>query len=110
MTDEKNKGGRKKGGPKIGGRKKGTPNKATVGVIERLQELDCDPIAGLADVAKRALEEGDLSVAASCFKDLAGYVAPKRKAIEVTGANGDAMEIVTPEQALLMAKAMAEGA
>lgn len=40
-----------KGNPKTGGRKKGTPNRSTIQVVERLQELGSDPVKGLAEFA-----------------------------------------------------------
>ena len=68
-----------------GGRKKGTPNKATQTVIEKLEKLDCDPIEGMAEIAIQAMKEGDLPLAGQMYKELAQYVAPKRKAMEITG-------------------------
>jgi len=78
------KSGRKKGTTKTGGRKKGTPNKRTIDVIERLNELDCDPIAGMAEIAKLAMSEQNLTLAGYMYKELAQYMAPKRKAMEFT--------------------------
>ena len=74
---------------KTGGRVKGVPNKATKAVIDRLSELNCDPIEGMAKIAQTALENDDLALAGNMYKELAQYVAPKRKAIEVTGADGE---------------------
>ena len=79
--------GRHKGTPKTGGRRKGTPNKQTQDVIEKLEELDCDPIAGMARLALQAEEDGDKNLAAQMYKELAPYIAPKRKAIEQTIKN-----------------------
>ena len=78
---------------KTGGRVKGTPNKKTLEVIERLKELKCDPIEGMAKIAQTALDAGDLPLAGQMYKELAQYVAPKRKAVEVTGANGNPQEL-----------------
>lgn len=75
-------------GKRLGGRSKGTPNKRTQDVIERLKELDCDPIQGMAIIAKRAMDEDDLQLAGQMYKELAQYVAPKRKAVEMTGKDG----------------------
>lgn len=77
---------------KTGGRKKGTPNKKTKEVIERLKELGCDPIEGMANIAQTALDSDDLALAGQMYKELAQYIAPKRKAIEVTGANGEEIQ------------------
>ncbi len=78
-------------GKRLGGRSKGTPNKRTQDVIERLKELDCDPIEGMAIIAKRAIEGDDLALAGQMYKELAQYVAPKRKAVEVTGKDGESL-------------------
>ena len=77
---------------KTGGRVKGTPNKKTQEVIDRLKELNCDPIEGMAKIAQTALESDDLALAGQMYKELAQYIAPKRKAIEVTGEGGKPIE------------------
>ncbi len=74
---------------KRGGRTPGTPNKSTQEVRDRLKALDCDPIEGMAFIAAESRREGenhDLQLAGQMYKELAQYVAPKRKAIEVSGA------------------------
>lgn len=71
------------GQKKTGGRVKGTPNKATQEIIDKLKELDCDPIAGLARIAQLAMDEADLKTAKDAYKELAQYIAPKRKQVEV---------------------------
>ncbi|MBL4891473.1 MAG: hypothetical protein JKX91_06560 [Rhizobiaceae bacterium] len=76
-------------GKKTGGRQKGTKNKATEGIEARLKELKCDPIEGMANIAQQAMDDGDMPLAGQMYKELAQYIAPKRKAIEMTGANGD---------------------
>ena len=38
-------------GKKFGGRKKGTPNKKTLEVLQRIEELGCDPVLGLSEYA-----------------------------------------------------------
>ena len=75
--------GKKKGSSKSGGRKKGTLNKVNTTVTEQLAALDCDPIEGMAKIAKVAMAEGELMLAGNMFKELAQYVAPKRKSLEV---------------------------
>jgi hypothetical protein len=72
---------------KTGGRSKGTPNKRTQDVIDKLDSLDCDPIEGMARIAQQAEADGDKNLAAQMYKELAPYVAPKRKAIETTIKN-----------------------
>ena len=90
MATDKSKveGSRKK----TGGRVKGTPNKATKDVISRLKELKCDPIEGMAKIAVEAYTDGDFALAGNMYKELAQYVAPKRKAMELTGANGEEIQ------------------
>lgn len=73
---------------KKGGRVKGTPNKKTQDVIDRLAELKCDPIEGMARIAQLAMDEADLHLAGQMYRELAQYVAPKRKAIEHSGVDG----------------------
>jgi len=77
-----------KGSPKSGGRQKGTPNKVNATVTEQLAALDCDPIEGMAKIAKAAMEEGEFVLAGTMYKELAQYVAPKRKSIEMSGEMG----------------------
>ena len=66
------------------GRKKGVPNKRTQSVIDQLEALGCDPIEGIATIAKESMEAKDYATALNAYKDLAQYVAPKRKSIEMT--------------------------
>ena len=78
---------------KTGGRTKGTPNRRTQAVVERLEELNCDPIEGMVIVSKNAMAAGDYQLAGSMFKELAQYVFPKRKAIDHTLTNSESDEI-----------------
>ena len=73
-------------GFKSGGRTKGTPNKKTQEVVERLEALGCDPIEGMARIAMN--EANPLELRGRMFAELAGYVAPKRKAIEHSSEDG----------------------
>jgi len=66
------------------GRKKGTPNKNTQSIMDKLEELGCYPLEGMAKIALLAMEDKDYALALQAFKELGQYVAPKRKAIEVT--------------------------
>ena len=76
-------------GEKRGGRQKGTPNKATADVVARLAELGCDPIEGMALIALDPTNPPELR--GKMFAELAGYVAPKRKAIEHSAEPGTVM-------------------
>jgi len=73
-------------GKKTGGRTKGTPNRVTRQAAEILQELNCDPIKGMALIATNKKHAPELR--GRMYAELAGYVHPKRKAIEVTGPSG----------------------
>ena len=84
-----------KPGERRGGRQKGVKNKSTQNVIDRLKELKCDPIEGMAKIAKEAMGDKDYALAGQMYKELAQYVAPKRKAMEVTGADGGPMQTET---------------
>jgi len=73
-------------GRKTGGRQKGTPNKATADVQARLDALGCDPIEGMARIAMD--EKSPPELRGRMFAELAGYIAPKRKAIEIEADPG----------------------
>jgi len=77
------------------GRPKGSANKRTQEIEEKLQGMKCDPIAGLARIAVMAEEDAQaaedpagriphMQLATNCYKELAQYIAPKRKAVEVS--------------------------
>jgi hypothetical protein len=71
-------------GIKTGGRKKGSLNKVNQTVIEKLEALGCDPIEGMATIARLSMAAEDYATALNAFKDLAQFVAPKRKSVEMT--------------------------
>lgn len=73
-------------GMKTGGRKKGTPNKRTQELQDRLAELDCDPVEGMARLAMDPNNNPELR--GRMYSELAQYVYPKRKAIEHSGDMG----------------------
>ena len=62
------------------GRKKGVPNKRTLEVAERLAKLGCDPIKGMALIARD--RKAPLELRGRMYAELAQYIAPKRRAIE----------------------------
>ncbi len=70
---------------KTGGRQAGTPNKRTAELTERLAELGCDPLEGLARIAADPSTEPGLRV--KIYADLLPFVYPKRKSVEL-GAEG----------------------
>jgi hypothetical protein len=70
-------------GVKTGGRSTGTPNRSTGEVKQTLEALGCDPIEGMARIAME--ESQPIALRASMYRELAQYVAPKRKALEHGG-------------------------
>lgn len=64
-------------------RPKGSKNKRTQEIEEKLAALGCDPIEGMAKIAKNPKNTAELR--GKMFAELAQYVAPKRKAIEHSG-------------------------
>lgn len=68
-------------GFKTGGRTSGTPNKATQLIADKLEALGCDPIEGMAHIAMDTFNP--LEIRARMFAELAQYVAPKRKSVEI---------------------------
>lgn len=69
--------GRKGGHTKAGGRQKGTPNKRTQMVMDKLKEMGCDPVEGLAKIALD--DENPIELRAKCMSDLMPYAYPKLK-------------------------------
>ncbi len=67
-------------------RTSGTPNRKTQAVIDRLDALGCDPIEGMARIAMD--EKVEMSIRAQMYKELAQYVASKRKAVEIQADPG----------------------
>lgn len=72
----------------------GSPNKRRFDVEQRLKELNCDPLEGMARIAKIAESEGDLSLAGQMHKELIKYILPQLKAVEHSG-NIDGNQSVT---------------
>ena len=72
-------------GKKTGGRLAGTPNKRSRAVEEKLAALNVDPIEGMALLATDPATP--VAIRARLFSELAGYVAPKRKAIEIDASD-----------------------
>lgn len=77
-------------GRKTGGRTRGTPNRRTQDIQSLLASLGCDPIEGMARIAMDP--EHPVEVRARMYAELAGYVAPKRKAVQLDG--GDTNRVV----------------
>jgi hypothetical protein len=81
--------------PPGSGRKKG--QKIWKSARQILQDMNCDPIAGLVAIATEKNDTGafvnEPQVRKSAYAELAQYVHPKLRAIEHTGAGGGAIEI-----------------
>lgn len=79
-----------KPGERRGGRTAGTPNKDKQALLDLILSTGAKhPIEGMALAAVKAEEEGDNKLAFQAYCELAPYVAAKRKAIEVTGEDGE---------------------
>ena len=70
-------------GHKTGRRTSGTPNRKTQAVIDGLDALGCHLIEGMARIAMD--EKVEMSIRAQMYRELAQYIASKRKAMEVSG-------------------------
>ena len=68
-------------GFKTGGRAKGTPNKRTLEVMLRLENIGCDPLEGMARLAMDASNSPELR--GKMYSELAQYLYPKRRATEL---------------------------
>ena len=79
------------------GRPRGSENRATIQVKEVLARTGCDPIQGMAWIAMNdadalGLPDGEaipITLRAKMFEALAPYVAPKRRATELTIDQGE---------------------
>jgi hypothetical protein len=60
-------------------------------VAEQLRQLDCDPIAGMAKFAQD--DTVPMALRARMFAELAKYVVPRLKAMELTGRNGGPIDL-----------------
>lgn len=74
--------------PKNSGRKKGTPNKRTQNLIELIEKKfpNFDPIISLIEISQD--NETPLELKVNCLKEIAKYIHPQRKAVEIA-ANSD---------------------
>ena len=62
-------------------------------VADQLRQLGCDPIVGMANLARD--ETVPVVLRARLFAELAHYVAPPAKTVDVTGADGGPSEVGT---------------
>ena len=85
------------GGLRLGaGRPKGSRGRRTKSVEERLARHGVDPIEVLVGIGLEAREAGDLTLAASVFKELARYLYPQRKAADPVAVQApQILEVIT---------------
>ena len=82
---------RPQGMPKTGGRVRGTPNKRSADLFGKLGRMGCDPMEGLARIALDP--DTDVALKVRCFAELAQYVYPKRRAIDVAADPHDGVKV-----------------
>ena len=71
-----------RGGIRTGaGRPAGSENSNKKDIGERLDELNCDPIEGMVDIAEQAMKEKQYTLAGQMYKELTQYIASKKRPI-----------------------------
>lgn len=85
VVGNSNAPGRPKGGKKFGGRQKGTPNKTTLILKDILDDLQINVPKQLAELLPKLKPEKQADV----LCELLQYIYPKRKAIELSGKDGE---------------------
>lgn len=98
---------RRPGTPKTGGRKAGTPNKIKASATELLNEIGFDPLRGMAVLAKD--DSVPVAIRSRMLAELAQYVYPKRRSVELSGVDGSAIEIDHGSSALESLEARIDG-
>jgi len=91
--------GRKPGASKTGGRKAGTPNKKTTELLDKIEAFckergieGYDPVIQMVEIANH--DEADLPLKLNAAKEVAQYIHPKRKALEVDQAINDLVQLI----------------
>lgn len=94
--------GKPKGQPRPpgSGRQKGTPNKKTQAFIDLCEQRGFNPGEALILIAQTAEDE---SIRFAATKEACSFVYPKRKAVEVTGKDGEKL----PSHSLMTAENVA---
>ena len=85
-------------GHKTGGRTRGAPNRRTQEATQILDELGCNPIRGMAEIAMS--ESHPIELRARMFMELAHYVYPKRKTVDVRVAEPEPREHETSDDVI----------
>jgi len=73
------------------GRQKGTPNRRSVEAAELMEDLGVNPLVGMIEIALDTSNPPELR--GRMFSELASYVYPKRKAVELGTPDGQALAI-----------------
>ena len=60
-------------------------------VAERLRQADCDPITAMVILAQD--EDTPVAMRARIFMELATYIAPRRRAVDLTGKEGSPLDL-----------------
>lgn len=72
------------GGARPGsGRPRGAKNRRTIEIEQKLKDLPC-PFEAMSRLAHEAEEKGDLSTAGRLQSELAKYLMPQRKSVQVS--------------------------
>jgi hypothetical protein len=81
-------------GLKTGGRTKGTPNKPKKMLLEAIQSRwpDYHPVIAMVELAHDS--QLPIELRFQCHKEIAYYIEPKRKAVDVSGEFGLSHEAV----------------
>jgi predicted PP-loop superfamily ATPase len=98
-------------GQKFGGRGKGSLNKSTIELKAAIAAAcgeDWDPVVAMALIAKKGtiptfdpLADDYIQISVSektrqsCLKEVSEYMHCKRRAVEVSGVDGDPIEMIT---------------
>ena len=80
----------KKGHQKLGGRLRGG-SEIKRNLAEMLDEMGCNPFLGLAQIAQNP--KTPVAIVRLALADLAGYLKPKLKSVELTGAGGGPIQL-----------------
>jgi|HubBroStandDraft_1064217.scaffolds.fasta_scaffold139177_4 hypothetical protein len=85
---------RPKGQPKLGGRQKGTPNKRPT-VSELCARRGFDPFVVMIEIAQD--ENNDAALRGKMAAELARYLEPQKKAVELSNPEGQVLRIEVTE-------------
>ena len=81
-------------GERRGGRAPGTPKKRPRYFIDRLDDLDCDPLQALVEIACDPAT--DIALRARIWADLMLYLYPRRKSVVLCASDREHDPFVLP--------------